>query len=432
MCAGALVCALTIACGKKGPPLLPYVRQPKAAEITSARRVGNDVYLTIAVPSANVDDSTPASVARIEVWAVTAAAAPSLFTSIATVVAKIPVARYADPSDKSGKVVPDPKTGALQGTSVTIRESLTPEATSDQTRAPRERPTVKNARPAAAPVVDSAQPDVPRRFYMAVSVSDRDRPGPPSAVVSVPMTLIPDQVPSLDVKRTGHDVVLLWEPAGGLPGWLLDRALQAEAAPIEERRAAVAAASKAPAVPSGPVLYNIYRDTAPDPLAVPGPPPIETPWAFSPAVPINKEPQSTLTFKDDVPFDGRERCYYVRAVRGTGAQRVEGEPSARQCDVPIDDEAPAAPTGLTAAAEEGSISLRWEPNGEEDFRGYLVLRREAGSDTLRQLTPAPIAETQFTDPSVMAGQMYTYIVQAVDKQPRPNVSDSTETTVTAR
>jgi fibronectin type 3 domain-containing protein len=111
---------------------------------------------------------------------------------------------------------------------------------------------------------------------------------------------------------------------------------------------------------------------------------------------------------------------------------VEGEPSARQCDVPIDDEAPAAPTGLTAAAEEGSISLRWEPNGEEDFRGYLVLRREAGSDTLRQLTPAPIAETQFTDPSVMAGQMYTYIVQAVDKQPRPNVSDSTETTVTAR
>ncbi len=40
----------------------------------------------------------------------------------------IPVARDADPSDRSGTVVPDPKTGALQGASVTIKESLTPEA----------------------------------------------------------------------------------------------------------------------------------------------------------------------------------------------------------------------------------------------------------------------------------------------------------------
>jgi len=208
--------------------------------------------------------------------------------------------------------------------------------------------------------------------------------------------------------------------------------LPAEPAPVEDRRAAGAAASKAQAAPFGPALYNIYLETAPDPLAAPGPKPIETPWAFSPAVPINKEPLTTLTFKHDVEFDGRQRCYYVRAVRGTGAQRVEGEPSERTCDVPVDDEAPAMPTGLDATVMEGSISLRWEPNGEEDLGGYLVLRREAGSDTLRPLTPAPIAETQFTDATVTAGQMYTYLVQAVDKQRPPNVSDSTETTVTAR
>jgi len=431
--AGALTiaCALSMACGKKGPPLLPYVRQPKAAEITSARRVGNDVYLTIAVPSANIDDSTPASIAQIEIWGVTATAAPpqSLFTKIATVVMKVPVARYADPSDKSGTVVPDPKTGALQGTSITIRETLTTAAMTA-----RELPPPKGAPSTVTPPSGTAGSEVLRRFYMTIPTSDRLKPGVPSAVVEVPMTLIPDQVPSIRARRTGHNVVLQWEPAGGLLGWLLDRALPAEPVPVADPSASGASASKAPAVPSGPVLYNVYREIEPDPLAVPGPKPIETPLAFSPAVPINKEPLTTLTFPDDVEFDGRRRCYYVRAVRGTGAQRVEGEPSDQTCDTPFDDEAPAAPTGVTASAEEGSISLRWEPNGEEDLGGYLVLRREPGSDTLRPLIPAPIAETQYTDRNVTAGQMYTYIVQAVDKQtPKPNVSsNSTETTVTAR
>src|SRR4030095_14016683 len=106
----------------------PFVRQPKAAEITSARRVGNEVYLTIAVPTANVDDSMPASLATIDVWAVTATEQPSQsqFTTLGALVTKVPVARYPDPSDNSGTIVPNPRTGALQGTTVTIRESLTP------------------------------------------------------------------------------------------------------------------------------------------------------------------------------------------------------------------------------------------------------------------------------------------------------------------
>ena len=427
----ALIITATAACGKKGPPLLPFIRQPKAAEITSARRAGDEVYLTIAVPSANIDDSAPASVARIEVWGVTAGTAPppARFTSIATLVTKVQVARYPDPSDKSGTVVPDPKTGALQGASITIKDSLTPEK---MTR--RELPPLKDARAVAAPVVDPQEPEVLRRFYMTIPVSDRGRPGVASTVVEVPMTFVPDKVPTPVLNRTGHDVVLMWEPAGGLLGWLLDRALPAERAPVEERRAAGASASKAPAAPSGPTLYNIYEDIEPDPLAAPGPKPIETPGAFSPAVPINKEPQAALTFSRDVEFDGRKRCYYVRAVRGTGAQRIEGEASSPECVVPFDNEAPAAPTGLTASAEEGSISLRWEPNGEEDLGGYLVLRRDPGSDTLRPLFSTPIAMTEYADSSVTAGQMYTYLVQAVDKQtPKPNVSDgSMEVVVTAR
>jgi hypothetical protein len=83
---------------------------------------------------------------------------------------------------------------------------------------------------------------------------------------------------------------------------------------------------------------------------------------------------------------------------------------------------------------EGVISLRWEPNGEEDLRGYIVWRREAGDDTLLSLTPTPIAGTRYDDSrDLMPGRMYTYVVQAVDNRiPLPNVSDPTEVTVTAR
>jgi hypothetical protein len=53
--------------------------------------------------------------------------------------------------------------------------------------------------------------------------------------------------------------------------------------------------------------------------------------------------------------------------------------------------------------------------------------------SLRQLTPTPIADTTYTDRSVTSGQMYTYIVQAVDKQaPKPNVSNPAEIAATAR
>src|SRR5262245_45151614 len=96
----AVLLMATVACGKKGPPLLPFVRQPKAAEVTSARLMGSDVYLTISVPTANIDDSTPASIEKIEVWGLTATTTPSVaqVLNTGTLVATVPVARDADPS----------------------------------------------------------------------------------------------------------------------------------------------------------------------------------------------------------------------------------------------------------------------------------------------------------------------------------------------
>jgi hypothetical protein len=269
---------------------------------------------------------------------------------------------------------------------------------------------------------------------MTIPFSARRQAGPPSKIVDVPVTSMPDKVLAIRATMNGRNVDLAWEPAGGLVGFLLDRALPVETPPVDDRPAVGSAGAKPP-TPAGPTLYNVYVELAPDPLALPAGPATEAPLAAVPPLPVNREPLAMLSFSDEeVPFDERRRCYHVRPVRGSGAQRVEGDASERDCIVPVDTEPPAAPTGPLVTSDEGSITLRWEPNGEEDFRGYLVLRREDGDDTLRLLTTSgPIAETQFKDPDVTPGRMYTYVIRAVDNRiPVPNLSDPTEIIATAR
>jgi hypothetical protein len=446
---GLVIVVATVAasCGKKGPPLLPYVRQAAAADVTGALRVGDDVYLTISVPTANIDGSTPASVQHIEIWGVTAATPPSptQVTALGAMVATIPIARYADPGDRSGTVVPDAKTGALQGQAVTVKDSLTAdemkerqrpasatsgrEATRQAALSGRSAPqTVAAGQP---PITPSGDPPVLHRYYMTIPVSDRKRPGVPSKLVDVPLTPVPDKVTFVGARMDGRRLVVEWDPSGGVFGFLLGRTLPGEQSPVDERPDP---AAKAPATAaSGPTLYNVYREPMTDPLALPVSPAASSPWASTPELPLNPQPQATLSFSEEVPFDERSRCYYVRAVRGTGAQRVESESSGRACATPVDTEPPAMVTNLLPTPEEGRIVLRWDPNGEEDLQGYIVLRSAAGDDTLQQLTTPPIAKTGFTDDTVMPGQTYTYVVHAVDSRiPVPNRSDPAETTATAR
>ncbi len=424
---------VSVGCGKKGPPLLPFVRQPAAAEVTSALRVGDDVYVTVSVPTANVDGSAPASVKEIEVWGATAATPPSQsqFTTMGAVVMRIPVARYADPADRSGTVVPDPTTGALQGASVTIRDSLTedemkPRQLPDSAKAQAAVKETSASSPAVAPALETLH-----RYYMTIAVSDRKRPGPPSKLVDVPLAHAPDGVTSVSARMDGRTIVVEWQPSGGLFGFLLDRALPVESSPLGETSAASARPPAAPV--SGSILYNVYRELSPDPLALPVREAAESRWTSNPESPINPQPLTMLRFEEEVPFDERRRCYYVRAVRGTGAQRVESQSSSRDCVIPVDTEPPAAVTSLSATVVEGEITLRWDPNGEEDLHGYIVLRSEAGDDTLQQRTRAPITRTTYTDTDVMSGRMYRYVVHAADNRlPVPNVSDPEEITATAR
>jgi hypothetical protein len=79
---------------------------------------------------------------------------------------------------------------------------------------------------------------------------------------------------------------------------------------------------------------------------------------------------------------------------------------------------PAAPQELQAVADPKAraIDLSWQPDTEADLGGYLVYRRDAGSNTQPvRISPSAQPAPSFRDANVMPGHSYEYSVSAVDQ-----------------
>ncbi|OFW50962.1 MAG: hypothetical protein A3G77_15150 [Acidobacteria bacterium RIFCSPLOWO2_12_FULL_68_19] len=421
--AAALALAtVTAACGKKGVPIPPPLRIPAPVETIAAVRLGNDVYVTLTVPATNIDTSIPIDIGRIDVYGYTGRLPPTRlrWAELGTVVASFDIPPvpldYKPPAPQVAATLP---TSAMPGTPVTVRDALTPDEFEQGPVwvDPRQRNV-------PVPLPAAAVPAVTRRFYLAIPFSRRGRPGPPGAQAELVLTSLPDPPTDLRAAYSPGAVALSWGPSGGLFGFLLDRSLPPEPLPFVPPSPPGAAAAPPPvvdtSVPPGPTSYNVYREVAPDPLALPSGSARRTPPGITAVpMPISPAPIAATSASDvQIAFD-RTHCYVVRAQRGS----VLSEPSSPACVTPIDVFPPAAPSGLAAVPSEGGISLIWEPNSELDLGGYLVLRREPGDATLRQLTEAPVAEARFRDAAVEPGRRYLYSVVAVDNRlPLPNVS----------
>lgn len=412
----ALLAATAVAgCGKKGPPLAPFVRIPAAVETIDASRLGDEVYVTVTVPATNIDMSVPIDISRIDIYGYTGRVAPTSarWAELGSVVASIPVVPPA--VDEAGLPLPQAPSeqGAIPGAAVTILDPLT---AGDFVQGPVAAVDPRRVVPVALP--EPAGPSILRRFYVAVPFSQRGRPGPPGGQAELELTAVPDAPTGLRVAYAPASLSLTWEPSGGLLGFLLDRELPPEPPPYDVVQPAPAAAAPAGrSIPPGPTTYNVYRQLAPDPLS--WPPPAPRPfWNRAAPEALNPSPVQAQTITDELDA-GRARCYTVRARRGM----VLSAPSMPLCVTPMDVFPPAPPGGLAAVPSEGGISLIWESNVEADLGGYLVLRREAGDATLRQLTDSPIAEARYRDTDVKPGTRYVYAIVAVDRQlPLPNVS----------
>jgi predicted small lipoprotein YifL len=454
----ALACASLVACGKKGPPLAPFVRVPAPVGSVTPQRIGDDVFLSFAVPAANADGQKPAAISGLEIYAVTSGIAPATEEQreMATLIATLPVRPVLPPLPPLPEGVPPPPPiplppGVEQGATVTVKETLTAEA-----RVPVELPIDGKEKVATpeepeepsvplGPVVTPAAEQTARRHYFVVGVSSRGRESTPSTPVSMPLDKGSAAPGAPVITHTATEVTITWPPSPDartsiflLPPTVKPIAL-ANATPANVTPKLPVPlpplAAKSLVFNSQPTTYHVYdvtsasardesgelrRDLAvaasgreggpPDPLAIKLPTPI-TP------LPV-LEPEFLIR---PVAF-GMERCFEVRPVDQVFGVAVIGPPSPTTCITPQDTFPPAAPRSLAAIGGAGVISLIWDPNTDSDLAGYIVLRGEAPGDTLQAITPEPVTLTSYRDETVKPGTRYVYAVVAVDRAVPQNVS----------
>lgn len=417
LCAAVLASSLAIACGKKGAPVAPFVRIPAPIDQIAVSRLGNDVYVTLTVPSKDIDAAVPAHISRVEIYGYTGRTPPlrARWGELGELIARIPVA----PPPLVDGTQPPANGAPLQGTSITVLDTLT----ADELVQGKEDPVDPRRQLVPIPIAGVIPAPRPlQRFYLAIPFNDRGRNGPPGAEAGFVLTPLPEPPTAVRAGYAPTASAIGWEPSSGLIGFIVNDSLPPEPPPFDvvELPPSAVAVLPEPVLPPGPTRYNVYRELGEDPLALPLP---ATSGTSALPAPLNAAPLADLSLLDEIEFE-RERCYTVRSLRGAAPNIVVSEASTPTCIRPVDIFPPAQPAQPAAVAAEGAISLIWDGNTETDLGGYLVLRREVGSDTLLQLTATPILEARFRDATAMPGTRYRYSVVAVDNRlPQPNMSD---------
>jgi hypothetical protein len=414
------------ACGKKGPPLAPLRVAPARIEDLTVAKTGDEVRAQFTVPSANADQSKPADLASVEVYAITGkpedpagnSLAGPQFIRFGKLVGRIQVA----PPEIPGEAPPDPTTGSVaeraraaaelaarktqpaQGAPASVVERLTradftPFVHPDK----RPAPATPEAKPVLVRPLGPAPAEDPlSRTYVAVGVSRHGTQSGMSNRVSLPLVDAPPPPIEVRVSHVETEATIAWTPPPGAR-----ERVQRPAEPTE-----LPARSLAPSIT--PTTYNVYRVTR----AAGG-------EQVSPQ-PLNATPVEGAGFSYGPITLGAEGCYQVRAMRVYGNARLESTPSATACATFTDTFAPPPPANLAAVGSEGGVSLIWDPSPGGDVAGYLVLRGEVGAAgapaTLAAITAQPIRETTYRDDTPRRGVRYVYAVIAVDGATPPNRS----------
>jgi fibronectin type 3 domain-containing protein len=400
----SLLLGMSAGCGKRGNPLAPIRPAPGPVLTLTVRRVDDDVLVRFTLPSENIDHTTPAALARVEIYA---AAGPVTLT--APVPMSIPPMPYTVPVN--GVLVPVASTPFLLSrvppiqlfvplefvkarrakapevatTAVAIQTKKHLRGTVDVKPAPKEasadgapaepgaalendpRPapgdaTTYTEQVAAERAAAAKNADVSVLRYVIVGVTPGKRPGTPSPVLEVPLTMDVSAPRDAAVTYDETTTTLTWT-AGG---------------PAQ--------------------TFRVYRLN--DAGKEDGPP-------------LTPVPLAATTFSTPVEFDQR-RCFSVRSVVVRGPVSVESEPAGPTCLTAVDTFPPPAPSGLSTLPTEGRVQLIWNAVNAPDLAGYLVLRSEDAAPAVPLMTD-PITETGYTDTTPKPGARYVYTVVAVDK-----------------
>ena len=80
----------------------------------------------------------------------------------------------------------------------------------------------------------------------------------------------------------------------------------------------------------------------------------------------------------------------------------------------LDSSPPANPTNLVAVANAGAIDLSWDANTEGDLDHYNVKRSPSSGSGYVTIDSTNAGTTSFTDSPPLRGEIYYYVVTAVD------------------
>ena len=349
-----LLCAVAIACGKRGDPRPPVPIIPKAISDLVVTQRGSKVILTWSYPSLTTSGGSLRDLRRVVVYRVTeelpvpqAGRDPNaILPGDVDVTTPRPIQQFS-------KVL-----GVGPAQFVKLRERVDsieganlPAATSGAHLIYEDTPAFKT------------RDGRPVRLNYAVVAEG----GTAKSDLSNIATIVPVEVPAppANVSATpdAKGIVLKWD------------------------------------APSTAKMFNVYRIGA-----------SEAPNELAP--PINAAPVTSATYTDAPPYGAY--TYRVTAVAATGPPRIESDPSAAATVTFKDLMPPPAPASLTALVEVKNVRLLWDPVDVPDLAGYFVYRYE-GKARIKFQTGAPIPSTHFGDASPDPGIEYVYAVTAVDK-----------------
>ncbi|MCY4602300.1 MAG: hypothetical protein OXF27_20555 [Acidobacteria bacterium] len=491
-----MLAATLLACGIRGRPQAPLIIVPAVVSDLAAVRLGNEVHLQFTVPEANADGSRPPDISRVDIFAVTTlpeegGAAPVLdewlesADPIFTFDVVLPVEPEAGEEAESEEGAADDDI-LSPGESVIVIEELTPdavepvqieseEADEDEDEELDEADAAADSEePAlAGPLLSPPLPRVPRRTYIAVAASRRNRQSAAATAPPVPVQPPPDPPGRPVLTYTETSVTIEWSapdtarlpvqaPVADAPpdvpaadsGTEESEPLETEPAeteptetepveteptetepveteptetePAETELTALSAVTLLPL--QTPTRYDVYDVSPPtedageeggepdvDDTGIPGP--------------LNDQPLNATSHTGVEATLGVERCFFVRTVDTVDPidrLALRSVASETTCVLLEDIFPPAAPAGLVAVAGGGAISLTWTANVEADVTGYIILRGIGPDASLEPLTPEPITVTNYQDTAVETGISYVYAVQALDGADPPNVSEASQ------
>ncbi len=419
---------LLVGCGRKGPPLPPFVRVPAApADFVSERR-GDLVEITFTVPSANTDRTRPANIERVDVYGYTG---PTSVTDaellrqgarIGSVDVKAPrdPNKTIDPDEPASDIEPLRGSGLDQGAVAQVVEELTGDALAVPGPSNDWTHQVGEGRPLVGPPFS-----VISRNYIGVGVSTGGRPGPVSSRAAIPLGPVPPPPSQMTITYDENAVTIAWTPPPST-------------ATLQEPASGDLLPSRPVGLTRSTIGYHVYEVRLSAGSGTIGalqdlqtPRPLETAGDFETR--LTERPVGETQFMDRRMRWGAERCYTVRTVQAIEALTLESEPAWPACDTLTDTFPPAPPTGLVTVASQGAISLMWNANSENDLAGYVVLRGGSPIGQLSPITPTPIdpTSTQFVD-EIEAGTPFVYAVQAVDKAGNASAASTRSPPETAR